>query len=345
MMNQGMTTPSGLFVASATDNARNPAPRFAWMVIALSSWFVGGLFLDGWAHTHGKVDDSFFTPWHGVLYSGHLATLLYLGWQWWPPRALPAGYGLSLAGALLFVVGGVGDFSWHELFGIERSIEALLSPTHLLLALGLALVVTGPLRAARQQPTPALCTLHDQLPMLLSLTFTLSLLTFFTQFAHPMANAWGVGNIRAPVEQELGVTSILLDTALLMGVILFALRQWRLAPGALTLLFALNAGLMGFVFDQGPYPLPHLAVRMATGALADLLLVWWQPTPSRPRAWHGFAFAVPTALYLFYFGMAHLVTGIAWTVHLWAGVAVLAGTVGFLLSFLVAPLVTPESME
>jgi len=138
-MNQRLTSPSGLFVASATGNPHHSAPRFDWMVIALSSWFVGGLFLDGWAHTHGKVDTSFFTPWHGVLYSGHLATLLYLGWQWSRQRTLPAGYGLSLAGALLFVVGGVGDFIWHELFGIERSIEALLSPTHLLLALGLAL--------------------------------------------------------------------------------------------------------------------------------------------------------------------------------------------------------------
>lgn len=341
-MNQRLTTPSGLFVAPEADNAHHSAQRFEWMVIALSSWFLGGLFLDGWAHTHGKVDDSFFTPWHGVLYSGHLATLLYLGWQWLRQRTLPAGYGLSLAGALLFVVGGVGDFIWHELFGIERSIEALLSPTHLLLALGLALVVTGPLRAARQRPATALRTLHDQLPMLLSLAFTLSLFTFFTQFASPLANTWGVGNVPAPVEQELGVTSILLDTALLMGVILFALRQWQLAPGVLTLIFTLNAGLMGFVFDQGPYPLPHLAVRIATGLLADLLLLWWQPTPSRPRAWHSFAFAVPAALYLLYFGMAHLVAGIAWSVHLWAGVAVLAGTVGFLLSFL---LTLPAAVE
>jgi hypothetical protein len=34
---------------------------------------VGGIFLDGWAHEHGKVDTSFFTVWHALLYSGYLA--------------------------------------------------------------------------------------------------------------------------------------------------------------------------------------------------------------------------------------------------------------------------------
>ena len=45
---------------------------------ALSAWLVGGFFLDGWAHTHGKVDQSFFTPWHAVLYSGHVVNLIVL---------------------------------------------------------------------------------------------------------------------------------------------------------------------------------------------------------------------------------------------------------------------------
>ena len=344
-MNDGLTAQMRPHVAARLHTMRATSLRFDWTMIVLSSWFLGGLFLDGWAHTHGKADESFFTPWHGVLYSGHLATLLYLSVQWLRHRALPTGYGLSLGGALLFLVGGVGDFIWHELFGIERSIEALLSPTHLLLALGLALVVSGPLRAAWQRPTTELRTLREQLPMVLSLTFILSIFTFFTQFAHPTANAWGVGAVRAPVEQELGVTSILLDTALLMGAILFILRRWSLAPGALTLIFALNAGLMGFVFDQGPYPLQHLIVRSAAGMVAELLLARRQPTPVRRLAWYSFAFVTPTVLYLFYFGMAHIVAGIAWTIHLWAGVAVLAGAVGFLLSLVAAPPDAPFTAE
>ena len=42
---------------------------------------MGGVFLDGWAHAHGKVDRTFltcFTPWHAALYSGYLSVALFL---------------------------------------------------------------------------------------------------------------------------------------------------------------------------------------------------------------------------------------------------------------------------
>jgi hypothetical protein len=34
---------------------------------------VGGAFLDNWPHAHIATLDTFFTPWHGVLYSGYAA--------------------------------------------------------------------------------------------------------------------------------------------------------------------------------------------------------------------------------------------------------------------------------
>jgi hypothetical protein len=42
--------------------------RFDWAVAGLSAWLIGGLYLDDWAHSHGKVGDVFFTPWHAILY-------------------------------------------------------------------------------------------------------------------------------------------------------------------------------------------------------------------------------------------------------------------------------------
>ena len=48
-------------------------------MIVLLAWFLGGLFLDGWAHNHGKVDESFLTPWHAVFYSGFAAVVGGLG--------------------------------------------------------------------------------------------------------------------------------------------------------------------------------------------------------------------------------------------------------------------------
>lgn len=38
------------------------AETFDWLMVVLSTFFVSGLLLDGWAHAHGKVDNSFFTP-------------------------------------------------------------------------------------------------------------------------------------------------------------------------------------------------------------------------------------------------------------------------------------------
>ncbi len=311
--------------------------RFEWVMTLLSLWFISGLFLDGWAHTHGQVDESFFTPWHAVLYSGHAALLLALAVSWVRNRALPHGYGLSMVGAVLYVFAGIGDFLWHDAFGVEESIEALLSPTHLVLAIGGFLMVTGVLRAAWLNAA-AQKTLLTQLPALLSLTFALSMLTFFTQYASPLANVWALGSRREPFAvQEMGVVSILLDTALWMGAALIFVRRWSAAPGAVTMLFGLNAFAMGFLFDQGPYPWPHVLVRVLAGLVGDGLVRVLHPSSQRPGALRLLAVALPTLLYAAYFAVASQLSGIAWSVHMWAGTIVLAGTAGLLMSFVAVP--------
>jgi hypothetical protein len=47
--------------------------RFDWIMVLVTIWGIGGLFLDGWAHAHLPQLETFFTPWHAVLYSGYLA--------------------------------------------------------------------------------------------------------------------------------------------------------------------------------------------------------------------------------------------------------------------------------
>lgn len=170
--------------------------RFQWASALLSAWLVGGLYLDGWAHAHGRVDDVFFTPWHAVLYSGVFVAFLFLlanlvlnharGYAW--RRALPQGYGLSLAGAALFLAGGGLDLAWHRVFGIEVNIETLLSPTHLLLATSGVLLIGGGLRSAwvqarLVQPLRGWVRLG---PAILVVSLLLSVFTFFTQFSNPL---------------------------------------------------------------------------------------------------------------------------------------------------------------
>src|SRR5271166_2443779 len=49
-----------------TDVAQSSA-SFDWIMGILCCALVAGVVQDGWAHNHGKVDESFFTPWHAML--------------------------------------------------------------------------------------------------------------------------------------------------------------------------------------------------------------------------------------------------------------------------------------
>ena len=180
--------------------------RFDWIVTVLCTILIGGIYLDGWAHAHGKVDGTFFTPWHAVLYSAFAIAGAFLvlsllrnrlkGYPWL--EALPPGYSVSLLGAIIFAVGGVLDLIWHVLFGIEMNVDALLSPTHLMLALGVVLMVTGPLRAAWLRfPAQNVAGRIKLFPAVLSIALVLSIFTFFTEYAHPQVNTWAAKDAHA----------------------------------------------------------------------------------------------------------------------------------------------------
>ncbi len=306
-----------------------------WSQALLVAFVAGGAYLDGWAHNHGKVDDSFLTPWHAVLYSSvglETAVLglfflrnLLRGYSW--RDALPRGYLLSLAGAVLFLVGGGFDFVWHTLFGIEANIEALLSPSHLILMLSAFLMLGGPLRAASARLHPAGAGgWRDLGPLVISATLLLSIITFFTQFAHPFASFTQYG---FPGE-ALSVAGILLQTALLMGFVLFLVVRWRLPFGSLTLLIALNAALMAAFRDR--YVL--LPGALVAGIAADALLALLKPSLDRPVRLALVAFLVPVIFYDLFFLTLKLTVGISWRIHLWLGAILLAGLVGLLLALL-----------
>jgi hypothetical protein len=348
-----------------TASNRSPAARptgggrFDWAMILLSAWFLGGVFLDGWAHNHIPELESFFTPWHAVLYSGYAAVAGFLiaallrhrrqGFAW--RQALPAGYELSLSGVVIFLVGGIGDMLWHELFGIEADVEALVSPTHLILAVGGSLMMGGPFFAAWRRPHTQTQTVgwRTDLPALLSLTFLLSVWTFMTQFAHPLVDPWAAIGFRPPapsrqaayLRQALGVASILLQSGLSMGLVLLAVLRWRLPFGSLTLVFGLNALLMSFMQDQYRF-IPGAVV---AGLAADLLLRWLRPSAVRSAALRLFAGGVPVVFYGMYFVTLIVTSGVEWAVHLWAGSVALAGIAGWLLSYLIAPPVQVSSRE
>ena len=286
----------GFALPSVNEKARAVSSlHFDWIMVVVSVWWLGGLFIDGWAHSNIPQLETFFTPWHAVFYSGYLAVAFTLfvqillnlrqsaliaggstpslvtlvreslpGNRWL--RAIPSGYELSVLGLAIFAVSGIGDMTWHLILGIERSTEALLSPTHLGLALGIGLALSGPLRAAwcRSGVTPSWRQLG---PAIFSLTFTFSLLTFFTEYASPLIIPWPIlarGN--SPTS---GITDILLITALTMSFVLLALRSWRLPFGTFAFMFGLNGALM-VVFNPNSL-LVSVPTAVLGGLAADLL--------------------------------------------------------------------------
>jgi hypothetical protein len=334
--------------------------KYDWLMAVLIFWLIGGVHIDGWAHQHVPGLETFFTPWHAIFYSGFVAIGSFLaatlvgnrlrGYAW--TKALPLGYGLSLVGVLIFAFGGVADMVWHTVFGIEVSVEALLSPSHLLLATGGVLIASGPLRAAWWRGGRA-ANLSRLLPMLISATMLLSIFTFFTVYGSLFATSWPSANRQVYTRQlqefnvSIGLIGLLFQSALLMGLTLLLLRRWQLPFGSLTLLYTANIALLTFMRDrQLSTPIfAFILVGLATGLAADLFITRFRPSASRPLAFRVFAALTPALLYGLYFLVLALTGAIWWTTAVWTGAIFLAGVAGLLMSYVALPPRMPAGVE
>lgn len=320
-----MSTPTSALVADR--QARSD--EIAGAVFTL--WIVTGLFVDGWAHNVDKPED-FFTPWHFILYSGFVASVLWFsavgvrrraaGTATPPPRLILAGYGL-------FALGGVADGVWHQVFGVEVDIEALLSPTHLLLMTGGLLLTTDAIRSmiARGERAP---TLTRFLPAIGGLTATVAVLAFFTQFA----SAFRVfdhdifGGFATEQMQVVGLTAVLLTNALLIGALTWTARRWETPRGTFTLVFG---GVALFMSIESGFDQIWLAgAAVAGGLAADMML-------SRGASLRATLVVVPAVLWTCWFAIYHAVWGLGWSAELWTGTVFFAILTGVGLSLLARP--------
>lgn len=174
----------------ATSTCPPPSLAFDWLMAVLAALVMAGVIQDGWAHNHGLVDQSFFTPWHAILYSCMalsgivlaVAGLRNLSRGYRFRNGLPYGYWTSAIGVVLFATGGIFDLFWHTLYGIETDITGLISVSHLWLALGGALVFAGPIRSIAHRSV-ASAGWRIIGPVILCAAALLTLLGFFTQYA------------------------------------------------------------------------------------------------------------------------------------------------------------------
>jgi len=330
--------------ANVAEDLLMPASSREHLVTVLCGlWMTVGLFLDGYFHQNlDATTESFLTPWHAVFYAGFTASALWIGSMSrrrdggtfdWQLRHLPPGYEHARVGLVLFAAGGVGDAAWHSAFGVERGVDALLSPTHLLLFVGLVLILTAPLRAAAHRRSSAS-------PWMVagSVISATALVGFFLNFA------WGLGiaaHARVaydPVSEAgetqviAGVASMLVTTAVLFGAAK-VLHERRPPAGAYTALFGLVSLLVSAAFDED---IEGVLAAVAAGVVLEVL--------ARTRAPHALGFAVSAStLWAGYLGVL-AIDGIEWQAEIWVGAVVLNAIAAFVIASSTAVLPTSSSL-
>jgi hypothetical protein len=310
-------------------------------------WIVAGINLDGWAHVHVPELETFFTPWHATFYSGLVAFVLWLGIVLLRLRRpgdnpittlqrLPAGYRGGVLGATIFAVGGAGDMFWHELIGIEVSIDALLSPPHLVLLTGGLLIVGTAWRSQRARSSTA------TLPELISLVSLVALCGFFLNYlsafewvAPTFLYAEVGGGDDGLVAAWMG--DLLVTTVLLVVPLLWQLRDGRHRIGTFALIVLGVGSAHALAMSYGE----SLVMLMTTVAACTVAALACDVALAR-LPWARWTYGLPTVIGVGVLGVWGLqlaaVTAfhpIRWPATLWVGsllvTAAVAGAVAAVL--------------
>jgi hypothetical protein len=316
---------------------------------------IGGVFTDGWAHFNRPGLETFFTPWHAILYSGLSVMTLWLAVVAWRAsngdirtarESLPRGYGLAFVGAALFALGGVTDLLWHQIFGIEIAVDALLSPTHLLLGAGGILILSTGMRSQGLLRSSGAGRWNA--PAKVSLALTLAVVVFFLLYVSPFIEPQVLESFTPTAENtpghqaaELPVMAALasyLVTTLVMTLPLILMTRGRpnIPTGGPVLLVATVAFLPVVVGD-----LPGVPLAGALGAVLGSVVfeiahrvllvggsygttVWAAPGLLAFLVWSGQLA-----------GLA-LADALRWPVSLWSGVVVLSALLAAVTGFVTA---------
>jgi hypothetical protein len=344
--------------------------RFDWAMGFLALLLMAGVIQDGWAHAHRLVDQSFLTPWHALLYAMVSLSGITLGalavrnrLAGYPVgRALPYGYSLALVGVVLFALGGVLDLCWHTFFGIEVGAIGLISPSHLVLAVSGLLGFSGPIRSIARQYGREEGGWRKLGPMVFGLLASLTALGFFTAYAQPIEDSFTARTIqrsqstapvassssddgavtRAAAELEhtrvgvsLAEAANLIQAVLLAGVLLIAVRRWRVPFGTFAVI--LTAFALAMATQTDAYY--DAVAAFVTGVLADGAVALYGSRVRSGVGFYAFAFALPAFFFATYL-LATIIAGAggtAWSSAMLVGSTLLAGVAGLLVAFCYQP--------
>ena len=295
------------------------------VVVVLSSWFVLGAYIVayGYVQVPNTILQPYATAGQTIVTASWSLLTLYLfagfavglraGRVW--NRALPDGQTGSFAAALIFGAAWIIDTAfWSQAFGTSHvGLESLYTPPHLVEMAAAAIIVSGPLRAATRRGETAASPIT-----LTSAALLLSVFTFATQFAHPLIDPWASSSYEflhaAPdwLDENAGMAALLAQSAILAGTGLLLNSAFKLRPGSMTFVFALN-GVFVLITKGRLYLLP---VPILTGAVADAWIAWTARRPGKPSA---SLTAVIGGTFAFVYMVEVFLFGTVWSASLWAG--------------------------
>jgi hypothetical protein len=299
-------------------------------------WMVVGLFSDGWAHRNQKPE-TFFSPWHGLLYSGFVASAVWMLRVWRRGQAegrrgldaFPVGYATRVAGVAVFGVGGLLDFAWHSTFGIERSTEALLSPPHLVLLAGGLLMATGPIVSTLAREHPDRPTWASSGAIVGALTFMVSVIGFFLMYVSPYDHGrYDKVTMSDIVDSWLrdenwtaGIAAILLWTFMTTTALRWLISSRHVPRGGLFVVLVVPPVLQSALssFDT--------LGRVLGAAVAGVVAEATFPLVRRLGSHVVVAVWIAALTLITWFGMFAAIAlgdGVGWSAELWSGSGVLA---------------------
>ena len=217
------------------------------LFIVAMLWFFIGAWIDSSAHTYLLDEvETFFTPWHAILYSGYAFSVLVAVYV--KNKIKDYKFDVGVLGAVIFGIGGASDAVWHTLLGIETGVEPLVSPSHLMLFLG-AFLMLDYIFTAR----PSMDNLDTASVVAVSTIY--ALVMYITQFLHPYLQ-YGLFF----TNDDAFAAGTLFFQAMLASVVFVYAIRFKITPSQMFLLYFLSFAYVSVHFVLGDTTLMLLTI-------------------------------------------------------------------------------------
>lgn len=338
-------------------------PLATWVAVLIVVQVVG-MMVDVWAHDTGLVSDqeNVLLAWnHYVIYAGwtfmalaffvHVNAMRRHGESFF--YVTPKPWRLLAIGIPLQMVGFVGDAIWHQVFGVEATIEGLFSPTHMLLTLGFLMVLGSLLYNFCYQTIPgSTLTWRQSWGAVVSLSALWFALHGLTHYVNAWVNQWplreSVAALGLSPELEVGFLqqygpnwefftlipgggSMIVSTFFLLGLVLTLGRRYSWPLGTWVIVFMSGALIAGVFYDPR-----LLLVAMVLGVLLELLMVALNPVHNQRNA-RFLTILIPFTLFAVQMVGYHLLGEVTWSIHATTGMVAKAVVIGLVAGLIIMP--------